>query len=289
LEKTDIFEPMGPKAVEERLRRAGEYDVLSGIQKPRSRLLGRFVDDVRVHRPVAGRARRVELLPDGTMSLMFRVLEDGRRGDVSIIGPRTRALFKTATPVPLCIVVQLAPGAGGPLLGLPASDLTNRYVLLEDIWGPKGASVRQRLLAARSVTQVLEELERILLIRQKHVLESASSRLARRAVDLWRQDHDIDVAHVAGQLGVTARHLRRAFDESVGVRPKEFARMLRLQQAVRAARGSTDWARIALEAGYYDQAHLIAEFRDLLGVTPGEFVPHRRPRDPLFARECPPP
>ncbi len=77
---------------------------------------------------------------------------------------------------------------------------------------------------------------------------------------------------VASHLGVTARHLRRAFTESVGIGPKEFARTVRLQRAVRRAATSKDWARIAVDAGYYDQAHLIADFRQLVGLTPGAFL-----------------
>ena len=79
---------------------------------------------------------------------------------------------------------------------------------------------------------------------------------------------------VAKRLGVTARHLRRAFTESVGIGPKEFARTVRLQRAVRSAATSNDWGRIAADAGYYDQAHLIADFRELVGLTPGAFLKH---------------
>lgn len=77
---------------------------------------------------------------------------------------------------------------------------------------------------------------------------------------------------MAERLGVTARHLRRAFTESVGIGPKEFARTVRLQRAVRTAATSNDWARIAADAGYYDQAHLIADFREFLGLTPSAFL-----------------
>ena len=47
---------------------------------------------------------------------------------------------------------------------------------------------------------------------------------------------------------------------------------VRLQRAVRMAATSKDWVRIAAEAGYYDQAHLIADFRQLVGLTPGAFL-----------------
>jgi transcriptional regulator GlxA family with amidase domain len=76
---------------------------------------------------------------------------------------------------------------------------------------------------------------------------------------------------VADRLGVTARHLRRAFAESIGIGPKEFARTVRLRRAVAMSAASSDWGPIAAAAGYYDQAHLIADFRKLVGLTPRAF------------------
>jgi AraC-like DNA-binding protein len=94
---------------------------------------------------------------------------------------------------------------------------------------------------------------------------------------------------VAERLGVTARHLRRAFKENIGIGPKEFARTVRLQRAVRAAAAtrSNDWAQIAADAGYYDQAHLIADFRELVGFTPGAFVKRADDRGvPYASKNC---
>lgn len=85
------------------------------------------------------------------------------------------------------------------------------------------------------------------------------------------------VEAVATRLGVTARHLRRAFTEAVGVGPKEFARSARLRRALSHTTTSPDWGRIARDAGYYDQAHLVGEFRELMGVTPAAYVKSRRP------------
>ena len=85
---------------------------------------------------------------------------------------------------------------------------------------------------------------------------------------------DGHVGRVAAHLGVTTRHLRRVFADNVGLSPKEYARAARLQRAVRMAVNRNDWSGIAADAGYYDQAHFIADFRELMGVTPGMFVKH---------------
>ena len=70
---------------------------------------------------------------------------------------------------------------------------------------------------------------------------------------------------------MSERHLRRVFRETVGVSPKTFAKLTRFHRgALRGAReeGHASWASIAAAAGYYDQAHLIAECRAIAGVTP---------------------
>ncbi len=230
--------------------------------------ISRLVEDVRVF---AGRARRIERLPDGRTLLILRVLDEERGADVSIMGPRTRAQFKDTAGVARAVIVQFKPGWTASLLGVAANTLTDRIVLLDDIWGRAGSDLCLELVAARTVPEVLERLSRAIAVRMQQTFEPASARIARRAIRLF-EGGEVRVDSVANQLGVTARHLRRAFVESVGIGPKEFARTVRLQRAVRWAAASDDWGRIAADAGYYDQAHLIAEFRELVGVTPGAFL-----------------
>ena len=82
----------------------------------------------------------------------------------------------------------------------------------------------------------------------------------------------------AADLGVSARHLRRVFREALGTSPKAFNRLMRFLRALGTARqdARTGWAGIAAVAGYYDQAHLIAEFRTIAGVTPRALVDELR-------------
>jgi AraC-like DNA-binding protein len=235
--------------------------------------LSRFVEDVRVFEAAPGCARRVDQLPNGRTNLIFRVLDGGHRASLSVGGPRTRAHFKLATGVERAVIVQLKPGWSASLLGVAAHALTDRIVPIEDIWGRAAAELSDELLAARSVPELLERLARAIALRtqQQPTFEPAAARLARRAVRLI-EGGEVRVEHVAERLGVSARHLRRAFTESVGVGPKDFARSVRLQRALRLATLSRDWGRIAADAGYYDQAHLIADFRALVGLTPGAFA-----------------
>lgn len=238
----------------------------------------RFIEAIRAVAPAPGHPLDVERLPDGRTTLVFRALAGGQTGDLSVAGPRTHALFKHATDVTRAVIVQFKPGWSASLLGVAATTLTDRIIPLADLWGRPGAELGAELLAAPSLSAVIDRLTAALARRARHTREPAADQLARHAVRLLEAG-ELRVEHVADRLGVTARHLRRAFSESVGIGPKAFARTVRLQHAVRRAATSSDWARIAADAGYYDQAHLIADFRQLVGLTPGAF----RKRPPAAA------
>lgn len=234
------------------------------VQPPRSH----FVDAVRIVAPTPGIPHDIERLPDGKSMLVLRMLDDGT-GDVSLLGPRTRALFKTATGVTRAVMIELQPGAAAALFGVPMNELVDRHVLLEDLWGRFGAELRDELLAMHSTAAIIDRLAQVFAAHVDHTRIS-STRLARRAVQVLERNDVHRVEEVAANLDVTARHLRRVFVESIGIGPKEFARCLRLQRAVRHA-ATADWGRVAADAGYYDQAHLIADFHDLVGVTPSAY------------------
>lgn len=251
-------------------------DVAAAMDLP-ALTLTRFVEDVRVIASPPGQAFDIEWLPDGRTTLLFRALEGGRKGDMWVAGPRTRALFKSKTGVALTITLRFKPGWSAPLLGVAASELTDRIVPLEDVWGRAGRELCVELFAARSREDVMDHVTRALALHADRTLETPSGQLARRAVRLL-EGGEVRVESVAARLGVTTRHLRRAFTENVGIGPKEFARTVRLQRALRMAATSCDWARIAADAGYYDQAHLIADFRQLVGLTPGAFFKSTRYR-----------
>ncbi|HUP61023.1 MAG TPA: AraC family transcriptional regulator [Thermoanaerobaculia bacterium] len=74
---------------------------------------------------------------------------------------------------------------------------------------------------------------------------------------------------IARELGISRQHLARQFQHHVGVSPKTFARVMRFRRLL--ASGEGDWAGLAARHGYYDQSHLIADFRELAGTTPGAF------------------
>ena len=85
------------------------------------------------------------------------------------------------------------------------------------------------------------------------------------------------VDEVSDRIGLLPRTLRRRFAAQVGLSPKRFGRVQRLQRVVRGldGRAQVDWADTAVRHGYCDQAQLTDEFRDLVGVTPAGYLRSR--------------
>jgi AraC-like DNA-binding protein len=92
----------------------------------------------------------------------------------------------------------------------------------------------------------------------------------------WRRLRDTHggapVAHIAGELGCSRRHLSQSFGAELGLPPKALARVLRFQRAVGLLRDGGELADVALTCGYYDQPHFNRDFRELAGITPTDFL-----------------
>lgn len=228
--------------------------------------LARFIDRVRV-RELADGPVHVARLPDGRTNVIYRELADGT-SDLTVSGPRSRALFKTKVGIRRMLTVELERGWSLPLLGVPASAFVDRITYLDDIWGSPAHELRDRLRSCTAGTLV-EALSSAIVARRPRNAESSSARIARRAVKLLEAEL-LPIGDLASRLGVTARHLHRAFTEAIGIPPKQFARTVRLHRVLAAM--PADWSRLAADAGYYDQAHLIAEFHALVGLTPTAYA-----------------
>lgn len=232
--------------------------------------LSRFIDNVHVVEFAGGEP--ITRLPDGRTNLVFRTHEGERSGDLSLAGPRTSALHKTASGIVRWIKIELKRGWSTQLLGVSASALKDQIVPLDDVWGASARALCDQLVCARTVPEALQRISDAFAQRAAQIAEPPSARLARRAVRMLEEEDDVPLGRVAERLGVTPRHLRRAFTDNIGVGPKDFARAVRLQRVLRRAADAADWQQIAVDVGYYDQAHLIADFRALVGVTPAAFA-----------------
>jgi AraC-like DNA-binding protein len=220
--------------------------------------------------PGSRRDRRDMVLPDGCMDLVWR---PGR--GVVVAGPDTGPAPVRRRPGATVVGVRFHPGTGAAILGLPAEELRDVRVPLTELWGDGGRRLEDRLDEATSPHERLELIEGEL--RRRAGGAGRPDRVVARAVALLRGPDPPRINALAGELGISERQLRRRFRVAVGYGPKTLTRVLRFQRMLALARDGVsrgDLARLALAAGYADQAHMTVECTRLAGVSPGRLVGH---------------
>jgi AraC-like DNA-binding protein len=189
-----------------------------------------------------------------------------------IAGPTSRASVIEFEAGHAHVSVAFALGAVRCFVASPVDLIRDDMVPLEELWGRSDGCLREQLLEALTPESALSLMEDVLLQQMTGVLEADPAVTAARALS-----RGVPVGEVARDLGLLPRTLRRRFTTQVGLTPKRFARVQRMQRLVRALDGHTevDWAAAAPRHGYADQPHLADEFRELVGVTPAEYLRSR--------------
>jgi AraC-like DNA-binding protein len=192
------------------------------------------------------------ILPDGCMDLILIGAQ------LVVAGPDTSARLHPGAGPAAVTGVRLHAGRGPLLLGLPADELRDATVPLEDVWGSRRAR-RLAERAAEAPTSTLAEWA---------TATGARDELGELVSGLLDAGHS--VGHVAGAVGYSTRQLQRRLLPVFGYGPQHLGRVLRLMRAVAEADTGRRWADVAQRTGFADQAHLAREVRALTGVTPTE-------------------
>jgi AraC-like DNA-binding protein len=186
-----------------------------------------------------------------------------------VAGPATGPVLSSVPAGVAAVGVRFRVGAAGGALGLPARELVDLTVSLEDVWGPAGAELAERLAAAPHAHVALAQLTAAVVRRLPErdrldpLVRAAAVRAARPGVA---------VEALGSSVGLGERQLRRRFADAVGYGPKTLQRVLRFQRFLAIAQREDDLATVAFAAGYADQAHLTRECRRLAGLPPAALL-----------------
>jgi AraC-like DNA-binding protein len=173
--------------------------------------------------------------------------------------------------------VFFEPASTWALLQVPAIELTDHVVRLEDLWGSPNARFAEDLAELDEVARV-DQFEATLLERLRRAPAPRSSiDVAGLARWVRAEPTSMSVRRLADAAGVSRQHLTRVFRQVVGVSPKRYCRLARFQAglAYAGAGAGVKWARVAAELGYADQSHMIAEYRELSSLTPEALATER--------------
>ena len=218
-----------------------------------------------------------ETLPHPNVHLIFECRFDGGASALTsscgeIAGVHTGRFTRSLTGSARVFGVKFRPGGFQPFYGHPVSALRDRVTPSEAAFNSALAPISQALAQRCDMPDLIDCANEILL-----ALKPGTSPKALRAgelVDMVRdQPAILNVGMLADRACATTRSMERLFATYVGVGAKWVIRRYRLQEMVERLNASQalDLAQTAIDLGYVDQAHLINDFRDAVGVTPGQY------------------
>jgi AraC-like DNA-binding protein len=205
-----------------------------------------------------------------------------------VIGPMTRVGSTSLAERPEMVGAYLRVSGTTRLTRVAATELTDRIVALEDLWGPSARAL------ATNLSEMNQDCSRVACLESALLQTIAHSRTLRANFDIsgltamiFQHRGQLSVQCLADAVGISRQHLTRVFHQTVGISPKVYCRLARFQAVLPYARhgDKTPWAQVAAEAGYADQSHLIAEFRHFSSLTP-EMLAAGRWFHPFIERAC---
>jgi AraC-like DNA-binding protein len=251
-------------------------------------ILGVLVDCLWYWEGAPGPHRQERLLPQAQAAMILNLRDDPIAiyedkggacscGTAVFTGARSNSFTIDCDQQERVVGVQFASGGASPFFRMPISELEDASFNMGDLWGTEAAWVRERVLAAQTPRAMLEALavcldERLCLtVRNALPLHPA---VVYMAGELDICDGPGRVQAVTAKIGMSQRRIAQLFHEQVGVSPKTFHRVRRLQHTLQRLRGlhQVNWADLAVDCGYYDQAHLSHDFRQIAGMTPSAYL-----------------
>jgi transcriptional regulator GlxA family with amidase domain len=185
--------------------------------------------------------------------------------------------FIEITPRARVGFVSVRFSAQGAYRFLPGSlkRIASGIVATKDIWRGSVGEILDRIAAAPTMSRRIAIVED--LLKKYLALTQREDILVDRALELIQlHAGTLRIAELASAVGASTRQLNRRFETAVGVTPKQFSRVSRFVHALNELRScrNTPLTEVALNCGYFDQAHFNHEFRQFAGFQPSELFTH---------------
>jgi AraC-like DNA-binding protein len=188
-----------------------------------------------------------------------------------LTGPGTLSYVTRIDPGEAVLTIHFRPGGALSFFGIPLGDLENACVNLTDIWGADAALLREQLIATPTWPRRILLIEDFLRARLRPISHTLTP-----VLDTAEHQPSLRVSEAAELTGLSPKRLIATFRNEIGLTPKAYLRVRRLQAALRLLdTGSGDGADVAATLGYFDQPHFVREFRGFTSITPTQYAQRR--------------
>jgi len=170
-------------------------------------------------------------------------------------------------------IINFHKGRSYPFVQMPLHELTDSVVDGDLVLTNEIMDLREMILEAVFIPQKFSAVENFLLrkFRNKLVVNPFIEFAVNK---ITASPSQMSIEQISNKVGYSQKHLIKLFKDNVGMTPKGFLKVIRFQKAIQEIEASKEinWAGLALESGYYDQAHFINDFKTFSGFTPQEYL-----------------
>jgi AraC-like DNA-binding protein len=202
---------------------------------------------------------------------------------VSLSGPMTRPMVLRHAGALDLLGVCFRPGGAYPFLSYPASELVDACAGLDDLLGSAGLQLADRIRNSATARERVAALDEFFLARLGGARRD-DVRVRRALGSIESLGGRVSVDQLARLAGLSSRQLERRFKECVGIPPKQLCCSLRFKNVFKCLtrHPAEQWASVAAACGYYDQSHMINEFRRFTGASPAAYFERPPGQDGFF-------
>lgn len=203
---------------------------------------------------------------------------------IAFLGQRTALVQQFTGTSFMNVHLVFQPAAVSRLTGIPAYELTDQHLDASLIFDPSVKSTHDRLQHAKTYTEILNIVGDFAfqLVKRAHQKAPGVDAVSRAMIT---KGGNVSIDTLADEACLCTRQFKRKFFERVGVNPKMYSKIIRLNKAynLKNAFPDKDWLDIAVQCGYYDYQHLAKDYKTFMGITPNEFhrLEHRAPENIL--------
>ena len=216
----------------------------------------------------SGMPQTREVLPHPSVHLVFAA------GRLRIYGVQLGRFVRQLKDKDCIFGIKFHPGAFHPFSRRPVSAIANTSILATEVFSDAADAEKEVLTCSRDAS--------IVRAATKFLMAHLPARdpcvdNARHAVEQIARDRSVTrVEHLVARCGIGERTLQRLFDRHVGASPRWVIKRYRIYEALEGIAAGTraEWADLAQNLGYFDQAHFINDFRKLVGCSPTGYAAH---------------
>lgn len=176
------------------------------------------------------------------------------------------------------LILNLVKGRAFPFFQMPMSEMADRVVEGDLVFGNLIQQIREAVGAAKTPEEKFKITEAFLIQRVKNHL-TVNPFVDFAIQKMVENPSQLTIKSVVSKVGFSQKHLIHLFKKHIGVSPKSYLKILRFQKAIQEIdmKPNVEWSQIAYDCGYFDQAHFINDFKKFSGFTPEEYFIRKSP------------